>query len=80
VKLCEHDPTVVGITAAMATGHWPDLLEKALAKRPYFDAGHRRAACRDDAAGMATAASSGGGDLQHLPANGPVDQLIHDGI
>jgi len=29
VKLCEHDPTVVGITAAMATGTGLDLLEKA---------------------------------------------------
>jgi len=38
VKLCEHDPTVVGITAAMATGTGLDLLEKALPSQ-YFDVG-----------------------------------------
>ena len=38
VKICEQNPKVVGITAAMATGTGLDLLEKALPDQ-YFDVG-----------------------------------------
>jgi len=38
VQICQQDPRVVGITAAMATGTGLDLLEKALPQQ-YFDVG-----------------------------------------
>ena len=52
VKLCEQDPTVVGITAAMATGTGLDLLEKALPDQ-YFDVGIAEQHAVTMAAGMA---------------------------
>ena len=52
IKICEQDPRVVGITAAMATGTGLDLLEKA---RPhqYFDVGIAEQHAVTMAAGMA---------------------------
>jgi 1-deoxy-D-xylulose-5-phosphate synthase len=52
VKICEQDPTVVGITAAMATGTGLDLLEKAVPSQ-YFDVGIAEQHAVTMAAGMA---------------------------
>jgi 1-deoxy-D-xylulose-5-phosphate synthase len=52
VKICEQDPRVVGITAAMATGTGLDLLEKALPHQ-YFDVGIAEQHAVTGAAGMA---------------------------
>lgn len=77
VKLCEQDPRVVGITAAMATGTGLDLLEKALPKQ-YFDVGIAEQHAVTMAAGMAC------GGLRPVVAiystflQRAYDQLIHD--
>ncbi|MFY7695538.1 MAG: 1-deoxy-D-xylulose-5-phosphate synthase, partial [Cyanobium sp.] len=52
VKICEQNPRVVGITAAMATGTGLDLLEKALPDQ-YFDVGIAEQHAVTMAAGMA---------------------------
>ncbi|MFM8604584.1 MAG: 1-deoxy-D-xylulose-5-phosphate synthase, partial [Cyanobium sp.] len=77
VKICEQDPRVVGITAAMATGTGLDLLEKALPTQ-YFDVGIAEQHAVTMAAGMAC------GGLRPVVAiystflQRAYDQLIHD--
>ena len=77
VRICEHDPRVVGITAAMATGTGLDLLEKALPGQ-YFDVGIAEQHAVTMAAGMAC------GGLRPVVAiystflQRAYDQLIHD--
>ncbi|MEB3304101.1 MAG: 1-deoxy-D-xylulose-5-phosphate synthase [Cyanobacteriota bacterium] len=77
VKICEQDPRVVGITAAMATGTGLDLLEKALPNQ-YFDVGIAEQHAVTMAAGMAC------GGLRPVVAiystflQRAYDQLIHD--
>ena len=77
VKICDHNPKVVGITAAMATGTGLDLLEKALPDQ-YFDVGIAEQHAVTMAAGMAC------GGLRPVVAiystflQRAFDQLIHD--
>jgi 1-deoxy-D-xylulose-5-phosphate synthase len=77
VRICEQDPRVVGITAAMATGTGLDLLEKALPGQ-YFDVGIAEQHAVTMAAGMAC------GGLRPVVAiystflQRAYDQLIHD--
>jgi 1-deoxy-D-xylulose-5-phosphate synthase len=77
VKLCEHDPTVVGITAAMATGTGLDLLEKALPNQ-YFDVGIAEQHAVTMAAGMATAGLKPVVAIYSTFLQRAFDQLIHD--
>jgi 1-deoxy-D-xylulose-5-phosphate synthase len=77
VKLCEHDPTVVGITAAMATGTGLDLLEKALPNQ-YFDVGIAEQHAVTMAAGMATAGLRPVVAIYSTFLQRAFDQLIHD--
>ncbi|MCT0199429.1 1-deoxy-D-xylulose-5-phosphate synthase [Synechococcus sp. CS-1325] len=77
VKLCEHDPTVVGITAAMATGTGLDLLEKALPHQ-YFDVGIAEQHAVTMAAGMATAGLKPVVAIYSTFLQRAFDQLIHD--
>jgi 1-deoxy-D-xylulose-5-phosphate synthase len=77
VRICEQDPRVVGITAAMATGTGLDLLEKAVPGQ-YFDVGIAEQHAVTMAAGMAC------GGLRPVVAiystflQRAYDQLIHD--
>ncbi len=77
VKICEQDPTVVGITAAMATGTGLDLLEKALPKQ-YFDVGIAEQHAVTMAAGMATAGLKPVVAIYSTFLQRAFDQLIHD--
>lgn len=77
VKLCEQDPRVVGITAAMATGTGLDLLEKA---RPhqYFDVGIAEQHAVTMAAGMACEGLRPVCAIYSTFLQRAYDQLIHD--
>jgi 1-deoxy-D-xylulose-5-phosphate synthase len=77
VKICEQDPTVVGITAAMATGTGLDLLEKALPDQ-YFDVGIAEQHAVTMAAGMATAGLRPVVAIYSTFLQRAYDQLIHD--
>jgi 1-deoxy-D-xylulose-5-phosphate synthase len=77
VKICEQDPTVVGITAAMATGTGLDLLEKALPSQ-YFDVGIAEQHAVTMAAGMATAGLKPVVAIYSTFLQRAFDQLIHD--
>ena len=77
VKLCEQDPTVVGITAAMATGTGLDLLEKALPNQ-YFDVGIAEQHAVTMAAGMACEGLKPVLAVYSTFLQRAYDQLIHD--
>ena len=77
IKICEQDPRVVGITAAMATGTGLDLLEKA---RPhqYFDVGIAEQHAVTMAAGMACEGLRPVCAIYSTFLQRAYDQLIHD--
>ncbi|MCP9889554.1 1-deoxy-D-xylulose-5-phosphate synthase [Cyanobium sp. Aljojuca 7D2] len=77
VTLCEQDPTVVGITAAMATGTGLDLLEKALPDQ-YFDVGIAEQHAVTMAAGMACEGLKPVVAIYSTFLQRAFDQLIHD--
>nr|MCU0530062.1 1-deoxy-D-xylulose-5-phosphate synthase [Cyanobium sp. Prado107] len=77
VKICEQDPTVVGITAAMATGTGLDLLEKALPDQ-YFDVGIAEQHAVTMAAGMACEGLRPVVAIYSTFLQRAYDQLIHD--
>jgi 1-deoxy-D-xylulose-5-phosphate synthase len=77
VKLCEQDPTVVGITAAMATGTGLDLLEKAFPAQ-YFDVGIAEQHAVTMAAGMACEGLKPVVAVYSTVLQRAYDQLIHD--
>ena len=77
VKLCEQDPTVVGITAAMATGTGLYLLEKALPDQ-YFDVGIAEQHAVTMAAGMACEGLKPVVAIYSTFLQRAFDQLIHD--
>ncbi len=77
VKICEQDPTVVGITAAMATGTGLDLLERALPDQ-YFDVGIAEQHAVTMAAGMACAGLRPVVAIYSTFLQRAYDQLIHD--
>jgi 1-deoxy-D-xylulose-5-phosphate synthase len=77
VKLCEQDPMVVGITAAMATGTGLDLLEKALPDQ-YFDVGIAEQHAVTMAAGMACEGLKPVCAIYSTFLQRAYDQLIHD--
>jgi 1-deoxy-D-xylulose-5-phosphate synthase len=77
VKICELDPTVVGITAAMATGTGLDLLEKALPDQ-YFDVGIAEQHAVTMAAGMACNGVKPVVAIYSTFLQRAYDQLIHD--
>jgi 1-deoxy-D-xylulose-5-phosphate synthase len=77
VKLCEQDPTVVGITAAMATGTGLDLLEKAVPNQ-YFDVGIAEQHAVTMAAGMACEGLKPVVAIYSTFLQRAFDQLIHD--
>jgi 1-deoxy-D-xylulose-5-phosphate synthase len=77
VKLCEQDPSVVGITAAMATGTGLDLLEKALPQQ-YFDVGIAEQHAVTMAAGMACEGLKPVVAIYSTFLQRAYDQLIHD--
>jgi len=77
VKLCEQDPTVVGITAAMATGTGLDLLEKAFPAQ-YFDVGIAEQHAVTMAAGMACEGLKPVVAVYSTFLQRAYDQLIHD--
>ena len=77
VKLCEQDPTVVGITAAMATGTGLDLLEKACPNQ-YFDVGIAKQHAVTMAAGMACEGLKPVVAIYSTFLQRAFDQLIHD--
>ncbi|MFY8148330.1 MAG: 1-deoxy-D-xylulose-5-phosphate synthase [Prochlorococcaceae cyanobacterium] len=77
VKICEQDPRVVGITAAMATGTGLDLLEKALPNQ-YFDVGIAEQHAVTMAAGMACEGLRPVVAIYSTFLQRAYDQLIHD--
>ncbi|MEB3271482.1 MAG: 1-deoxy-D-xylulose-5-phosphate synthase [Synechococcus sp.] len=77
VKICEQDPRVVGITAAMATGTGLDLLEKAV-PRQYFDVGIAEQHAVTMAAGMACEGLRPVVAIYSTFLQRAYDQLIHD--
>ena len=77
VKICEQDPLVVGITAAMATGTGLDLLEKAVPNQ-YFDVGIAEQHAVTMAAGMACEGLSPVCAIYSTFLQRAFDQLIHD--
>ena len=77
VKLCEQDPRVVGITAALATGTGLDLLEKALPDQ-YFDVGIAEQHAVTMAAGMACEGLRPVCAIYSTFLQRAYDQLIHD--
>jgi len=77
VKICEQDPKVVGITAAMATGTGLDLLEKALPDQ-YFDVGIAEQHAVTMAAGMACEGLRPVVAIYSTFLQRAFDQLIHD--
>jgi 1-deoxy-D-xylulose-5-phosphate synthase len=77
VKICEQDPRVVGITAAMATGTGLDLLEKALPGQ-YFDVGIAEQHAVTMAAGMACQGLRPVVAIYSTFLQRAFDQLIHD--
>ncbi len=77
VTICEQDPRVVGITAAMATGTGLDILEKALPKQ-YFDVGIAEQHAVTMAAGMACEGLRPVVAIYSTFLQRAYDQLIHD--
>ncbi|MFN9547976.1 MAG: 1-deoxy-D-xylulose-5-phosphate synthase [Cyanobacteriota bacterium] len=77
VKICEQNPKVVGITAAMATGTGLDLLEKALPDQ-YFDVGIAEQHAVTMAAGMACEGLRPVVAIYSTFLQRAYDQLIHD--
>jgi 1-deoxy-D-xylulose-5-phosphate synthase len=77
VKICDQDPRVVGITAAMATGTGLDLLEKALPAQ-YFDVGIAEQHAVTMAAGMACEGLRPVCAIYSTFLQRAYDQLIHD--
>ncbi len=77
VKLCEQDPRVVGITAAMATGTGLDLLQKALPSQ-YIDVGIAEQHAVTLAAGMSTEGLKPVVAIYSTFLQRAYDQLIHD--
>ncbi|MCH9713680.1 MAG: 1-deoxy-D-xylulose-5-phosphate synthase, partial [Cyanobacteria bacterium] len=77
VKICEQDPLVVGITAAMATGTGLDLLEKALPDQ-YFDVGIAEQHAVTMAAGMACEGLKPVCAIYSTFLQRAYDQIIHD--
>ncbi|MFM8526094.1 MAG: 1-deoxy-D-xylulose-5-phosphate synthase [Cyanobacteriota bacterium] len=77
VKICEQNPRVVGITAAMATGTGLDLLEKALPAQ-YFDVGIAEQHAVTMAAGMACEGLRPVCAIYSTFLQRAYDQLIHD--
>ncbi|WP_216903208.1 1-deoxy-D-xylulose-5-phosphate synthase [Synechococcus sp. CCY 9618] len=77
VKICEQDPRVVGITAAMATGTGLDLLEKALPDQ-YFDVGIAEQHAVTMAAGMACEGLRPVVAIYSTFLQRAYDQIIHD--
>jgi 1-deoxy-D-xylulose-5-phosphate synthase len=77
VKICEQNPRVVGITAAMATGTGLDLLEKALPNQ-YFDVGIAEQHAVTMAAGMACEGIRPVVAIYSTFLQRAFDQLIHD--
>ncbi|MBW4529472.1 MAG: 1-deoxy-D-xylulose-5-phosphate synthase [Aphanothece saxicola GSE-SYN-MK-01-06B] len=77
IKICEQDPRVVGITAAMATGTGLDLLEKALPGQ-YFDVGIAEQHAVTMAAGMACEGLRPVVAIYSTFLQRAYDQLIHD--
>ncbi len=77
VKLCEQDPKVFGITAAMATGTGLDLLQKANPKQ-YIDVGIAEQHAVTLAAGMACEGLKPVVAIYSTFLQRAYDQLIHD--
>ena len=77
VKICEQNPRVVGITAAMATGTGLDLLEKALPDQ-YFDVGIAEQHAVTMAAGMACEGLRPVVAIYSTFLQRAYDQIIHD--
>ncbi len=77
VKLCEQDSTVVGITAAMATGTGLDLLQKAVPSQ-YIDVGIAEQHAVTLAAGMTTEGLKPVVAIYSTFLQRAYDQLIHD--
>ncbi len=77
VTICQQDPTVVGITAAMATGTGLDLLEKALPQQ-YFDVGIAEQHAVTMAAGMACEGLRPVVAIYSTFLQRAFDQIIHD--
>ena len=77
VKLCEQDNTIVGITAAMATGTGLDILQKALPKQ-YIDVGIAEQHAVTLAAGMSCEGLKPVVAIYSTFLQRAYDQLIHD--
>ena len=77
VTICQQDPRVVGITAAMATGTGLDLLEKAVPGQ-YFDVGIAEQHAVTMAAGMACDGLRPVVAIYSTFLQRAYDQLIHD--
>ncbi len=77
VKICEQNPRVVGITAAMATGTGLDLLQKALPDQ-YIDVGIAEQHAVTLAAGMASDGLRPVVAIYSTFLQRAFDQLIHD--
>ena len=77
VRLCEQDSTVVGITAAMATGTGLDLLQKALPNQ-YVDVGIAEQHAVTLAAGMTCEGLKPVVAIYSTFLQRAYDQLIHD--
>ena len=76
-KICEHDPLVVGITAAMATGTGLDLLQKAHPDQ-YVDVGIAEQHAVTLAAGMSCEGLKPVVAIYSTFLQRAYDQLIHD--
>ncbi len=77
VKICQDDPLVVGITAAMATGTGLDLLQKAVPKQ-YVDVGIAEQHAVTLAAGMACEGLKPVVAIYSTFLQRAYDQVIHD--
>ncbi|QNI54791.1 1-deoxy-D-xylulose-5-phosphate synthase [Synechococcus sp. BIOS-E4-1] len=77
VKICEQNPRVVGITAAMATGTGLDLLQKALPDQ-YIDVGIAEQHAVTLSAGMASDGLRPVVAIYSTFLQRAYDQLIHD--
>ena len=77
VKICEQNPRVVGITAAMATGTGLDLLQKALPDQ-YIDVGIAEQHAVTLSAGMASDGLRPVVAIYSTFLQRAFDQLIHD--
>tara|TARA_B100000700_G_scaffold328356_1_gene445928 strand:- start:6364 stop:8247 length:1884 start_codon:yes stop_codon:yes gene_type:complete len=77
LKMCEHDTSVYGITAAMATGTGLDLLQKAIPSQ-YIDVGIAEQHAVTLAAGMACDGLKPVVAIYSTFLQRAYDQLIHD--